>query len=380
MPYCICGYSAFQLQIIRQEEATDMLTRTGVLLLVVAILLSVLCAHATEKQIRLRINTSHGLQNAKGAVMDAGLRLTTDVSVTPSSISDGHPFLPPDKFLEDGLRVGATILSSSFSGWNYLMDSAGYLKLCGNGMVHVYAYEPRQQQQKNAPPPAVFVTVNAVGRTTGDGIEFGVPTNYMEGKGQSPYPSGVTAQLAGLVACLKYRHSTWNWFDVKAALRSTAANFKSGYDPRTYGFGVIDYHSANALSGAPSLPLFPPAAVVLEVQNDRVVFSVNSFKQTRRTTDALFKFTTSPQPQLRDLALNDITSLKGEPVFVGDPSVTTNSVSYQTAHDETVCFVWFTKDANGMFSRIEPYSIIGPVTLHKPYGPRLNRRPNFERR
>jgi hypothetical protein len=352
-----------------------MLTRTGVLLLAVVTFLSVLCAHAGEKQIRLRINTSHGLQNAKGAVMDAGLKLTTEISITPSSISDGRPYLPPDRFLEDGLRVGATILSSSFSGWNYLMDSAGYLKLSRNGMVHVYAYEPRQQQQRNVPPPAAFVTVNAVGGTTGDGIEFGVPTNYMEGKGQSPYPSGVTAQLAGLMACLKYRHSTWNWFDVKAALRSTAANFKSGYDPRAYGYGVIDYHSANALSDASSLPLFPPAAVIMEVQNDRVVFSVNSFKQTRRAVDALFKFSTPPQPQLRDLSLNDITSLAGEPMFVGDPSVTTNGVSYQTTRDETVYFVWFTKDANGMFSRIEPYSIIGPVTLHLPYGPRLNQQP-----
>ena len=351
-----------------------MLTRTGVLLLAVVTFLSVLCAHATEKQIRLRTNTSHGLQNAKGAVMDAGLNLTTEVSVTASSIFDGRPFLPPEQFLEDGLRVGATILSSSFSGWNYLLDSAGYLKLSRNGMVHVFAYEPKQQQQKNAPPPAVFVTVNAVGRTTGDGIEFGVPANYMEGKGQSPYPSGVAAQLAGLMACLKYRHSSWNWFDVKAALRSTAVNFKSGYDPRTYGYGIIDYHSANTLSDASLLPLFPPAAVIVEVQNDRVVFFVNSFKQTRRTVDALFKFSTPPQPQLRDLSLNDITSLAGKQVFAGDPSVTTNSLSYRSSHDETVYFVWFTKDANGMFSRIEPYSIIGPVTLHPPYGPRLNQR------
>jgi hypothetical protein len=242
-------------------------------------------------------------------------------------------------------------------------------------MVHVFAYEPKLPQQKNAPPPAAFVTVNAIGRSTGDSIEFGVPTKYMGGKGQSPFPSGVTAQLAGLMACLKYLHSTWNWFDVKAALRSTASNFKSGYDPRSYGYGIIDYHSANAMSDASSFPLFPPAAVIMEIHNEHVDFFVNSFKQTRRTADALYKFSSPPPVQLRELLATDIESLGGKLVFVGDPSATTNIVSYRTTSDETAFFVWFSRDVNGVFSRIEPYSIIGPVTLLLPYGPRLNKEP-----
>jgi hypothetical protein len=57
-----------------------------------------------------------------------------------------------------------------------------------------------------------------IGGTTGGGIEFVVPTNYTHGKGQSASPSGVTAQVAGLLACLKYRHPSWIWFDVKAAV------------------------------------------------------------------------------------------------------------------------------------------------------------------
>jgi hypothetical protein len=198
--------------------------------------------------VRLRINTSHGLSNARGAVIDAGLS-SSEVLVTPSSPDNGKLFLPPDKFMEDARSVGATILSSSFSGWDYLFDSKEYLQLTANGMLHVYAYEPRKPQPPGVPPPATFATVNKLGGTTGGGVEFGVPTDYMHGKGQSGSPSGVTAQAAGLLACLKYRHPSWNWFDVKAALRATAANYPTGYDQHSYGYGAINFEDANAFTG-----------------------------------------------------------------------------------------------------------------------------------
>jgi len=321
---------------------------------------------AIAAPVGLRVNTTHGMSNAKGAVLDAGLKLTTEVSVTASSQSDGTPFLPPDKFLADAKRVGAIILSSSFSGWQAAFDSLGYLPLTANNMVHVYAYEPKRSQSRKAPPPAAFVTVNKIGGRSGDGIEFGVPPAYMNGKGMSTTPSGVTAQLAGLMACLKYQHPSWNWFDVKASLRSTAANFASGYDPDRYGYGAIDYHGANALTDAARLPLFAPAAVPFKTKSKepaQINFFVNSFKQTRRSTDALFKFSLPPTAHLQELTLPEITARGGKWVFSGDLSKTSNIYSYKAITTETVYFVWFTVDANGTYSRIEPYSIIGPVTL-----------------
>jgi hypothetical protein len=77
---------------------------------------------ASSTPIKLRINTSHGLGNARGAVMDAGLSLQTDVLVTPSSEFDGRPYLTPDKFIADAQVEGATIISSSFSGWDFRFD------------------------------------------------------------------------------------------------------------------------------------------------------------------------------------------------------------------------------------------------------------------
>jgi len=63
------------------------------------------------------------------------------------------------------------------------------------------------------------------------------------------------------------------------------------------------------------------------------------------------------------LTLPEITALGGTLVFSGDLSKTSNIYSYKAITTETVYFVWFTVDANGTYSRIEPYSIIGPVTL-----------------
>jgi len=322
--------------------------------------------------VRLRINTRHGFENAIGAVRDAGLKLTTDVSVTASSDQDGRPFLTTEQLISDALSVGATILSSSFSNWHYSFDSIWYQKLTGNGLVHVYAFEPRLAQPYNVPPPAAFVTVNKIGGMSRGGIEFGVPTSYMHGKGMSSTPSGVTAQLAGLMACLKFLHPGWNWFDVKAALRSTASNYSTGYNPEKYGYGSIDYQAANAVSDASTLPLYAPAAVVSRRLDNQIRFFINPFKQSRRVTEVLFKFDTDPGIHLKELSQADIILLGGQHVYSNYFS-SSNEFTYHSLRDETVYFVWFTVDGQGRYSRIEPYSIIGPARFHPLYGPRISR-------
>ena len=325
--------------------------------------------------VRVRINTAHGLENALGAVKDAGLSVTTDVIVTPSSEFNGRPFLPPDKFTLDAQAAQATIMSSSFSGWDYLFDTALYPVLSKNGLVHVYAYEPRKSQPSGAPPPAVFVTVNLFGGKTGDGIEFGVPKGYMGGQGQGDTPSAVTAQVAGLMASLKYNHPDWNWFDIKAALRSTASNFPDGYDPQKSGYGAINYRAANSLADAARLPLFPPAAVMRATKDHTVVFAVNSFKQSRRAADALFVFGVRPAPTRKELSPEELNAMGGRLLFTGDRSETANSLVLRMAGSKPVYFVWLTKDANWVYSRIEPYSILGPVQVspeeRQLYGPRV---------
>lgn len=324
--------------------------------------------------VRVRINTTHGIENARGAVTDAGLMNDTDVIVTSSSEFNGRPWLSPDKLILDARSTGATIMSSSFSGWEYLYDTAQYLRMAPEGMVHVYAYEPRKPQPHGAPPPAVFVTANLSEGKTGGGIEFGVPKGYMQGKGQSTTPSGVTAQLAGLMACIKYRHPDWNWFDIKAALRMTAGNFPTGYDPQRSGYGTISFQSANDQTDPLQFTLFPPAAVMQTAPGNRVIFAINSFKQTRRSADALFRFRMKPLPTRNELTIEELKAMGGELLFTGDRSTSTNSYSIQVPGSEPTYFVWLTRDAGGAYSRIEPYSIFGPVLFAQVttmYGPRV---------
>ena len=345
------------------SRRSDVVTRRWLFGLILVVIAAIFSPVAAGSPVRLRINTTHGLENALGAVKDAGLSVATDVIITPSSEFNGRPFLPPDKFLIDAQAAQATIMSSSFSNWDYLFDTAMYQVLSKNGLVHVYAYEPRKSQPSGAPPPAVFVTVNLYGRKTGGGIEFCVPKKYMNGHGQSDTPSGATAQVAGLMACLKYNHPYWNWFDIKAALRSTSSNFKTGYNPNNWGYGSIDYRSANALTDSAQLPLFPPATVMGTKEHDTVVFAINSFKQTRRAADALFIFNLRPIPTQKELSLEELSAMGGRLLYTGDRSETANTCSLRVTGNSPAYFVWLTKDAHGRYSRIEPYSILGPVQL-----------------
>jgi hypothetical protein len=185
----------------------------------------------------------------------------------------------------------------------------------------------------------------------------------MHGKGQSTLPSGVTAQVAGLMACLKYRHPSWNWFDVKAALRTTAANYPGGYDPHNYGYGAINFQKANAFTNATQLALFAPSAVILGQKSDRLVFQINPFKQTRRFTDVVFKFKKRPTATLKELTLAEITLMGGEYLFSSYLYNDAHTYTYRITKGETAYLVWFTQDTSSKYSRIEPYSIVGPITF-----------------
>lgn len=185
----------------------------------------------------------------------------------------------------------------------------------------------------------------------------------MQGKGKSSTASGVTAQLAGLMACLKYRHPSWNWFDVKGALRMTASNYPTGYDAQKYGYGAINFEKATALGNEAHLALFAPAAIILGQTRRRVLFKINPFKQSRRFTDVVFKFTKRPKPTQKELTLEEITAMGGRYLYASYLYKEGSSYTYQATKGETAYLVWFTQDASLKFSRIEPYGIFGPFTF-----------------
>ena len=111
------------------------------------------------------------------------------------------------------------------------------------------------------------------------------------------------------------------------------------------------------------LPLFAPAAVVLAQKGNQIAFQINPFRQTRRMTDVLFRFTTPPAVHLKELTLPEITAMGGKHLFSSYLRLPTNVFSYRDTRNETAYFVWFTMDRQGTYSRIEPYSVLGPIRL-----------------
>jgi hypothetical protein len=74
------------------------------------------------------------------------------------------------------------------------------------------------------------------------------------------------------------------------------------------------------------------------------------------------------------LSFSEIEVLGGQLLLIGDFSRSGNTVNFKVKKEETAYFIWLSKDASGRFSRIEPYSILGPVHLKTQplYGPRIN--------
>jgi hypothetical protein len=146
------------------------------------------------------------------------------------------------------------IYTSSFTG--YGGDSVSvYNQFDGVDLVHNYA------DTVDTPGPPIF---HVAPGGTAFGSKAGVEWTLDASTGSeitfnttSPSLSELTARSAGLLASVRYNHPTWNWFDVKAAIRQTASNWNTGYDDTNYGFGNAYYASSTALS-ASGILLQPP--------------------------------------------------------------------------------------------------------------------------
>jgi hypothetical protein len=192
------------------------------------------------------------------------------------------------------------IYTSSFTG--YTGDTVSkYNQFDGVDLTHNYAFTV----STNSPPP-IFHTAPGGGsfasasgvEWTIDGIEFTFGTSL----------SALTAANAGLLASIRYDHPTWNWFDVKAAIRQTASNWNTGYDDTNYGFGNAYYASSTALSDSSILLQPPVAATSTAGAYSQLTFTLYPFKQTRRVKEVLFRFDSDPGFQANELSLSDITS------------------------------------------------------------------------
>jgi len=294
-----------------------------------------------------------------------------DIIVHSTNMGASGPF---STYVADALNAGATYYDESgnpvpsaapyqvftSSCTQYSGDTSSEYNLSNtNDLTHNYGYSA---YLPTGTPPAFHVCPGYAGYSTGPGIEWVLDLSVITtGNGAL---SDAEAANAGMMAVLRYNHPTWNWFDVKAALRQTGSNWATGYDPKAYGFGQVNYAAANSFTDD-QLLLQPPEVKASLDSMKRVQFEIYPFKQTRRVKEVLYQFPSAPSFQGSELTQAMIIALGGVKVsdYTGTAAQTLLPLS-QTAVN--AYFVWFTADNSddrvAKFSRIDTYGIFGPFS------------------
>ena len=228
-------------------------------------------------------------------------------------------------------------------------------------LTHNYAYS--SDLPAGSPPPAFHFAPGHDGHYgTGPGLEWVLDPIIFP----NTYLSGATGDNAGVIAVLHFLHPTWNMFDVKAALRQTGSNWNTGFDNATFGFGQVDYEVANAFTD--NELLLQPPSVKAAVTGGKITFTLFPFKQTRRVKEVLFQFAAAPTFQANELTLAEIEALGGTKI-TESTSVSAQTLTPIYTAETDAYFVWFTTDNTddntASFSRIDTYSILGPLSQDK---------------
>ena len=255
------------------------------------------------------------------------------------------------------------LYTSSFTGYSGDFNSAYYNISASYDLADNYAYITNPSGSAWL-PPAFRIAPGWLTGASGPGVEWRIdPTIFC-----SSTLSCTTAANAGILAWLRFNHPTWNWFDTKAALRQTASNWATGYSSTSYGFGLASTNPANALTDGQILLQPPPVAVSTSGTYNQLTFSVFPFKQTRRVKEVLFQFGSNPGFRGNELTLANIQALGGTKIVEYTGTTATTTTPFFTAVTNAY-FVWFTADNStdsaANFSRIDTYSIFGPLSQNE---------------
>ncbi len=233
-------------------------------------------------------------------------------------------------------------------------------------LTYNYAYSASPVLPSTNLPPIFHTTVGTTSYPTGYGVEWLLQTITSPVLIAQTSLSGTTAINAGVMAVLRHNHSTWNWLDAKAAMRQVGTNWATGYNKNTYGFGTVNYHSANALTDGQIL-LQPPVASV-STTTGRISFTMYPFKQTRRVKEVLFQFPSAPTFNAGELTLSAIEALGGTKIVEYTGTTATTTTPFFVAITNKY-YIWFTSDnatdSAANFSRIDTYSVLGPASQNE---------------
>jgi hypothetical protein len=265
------------------------------------------------------------------------------------------------------------LVNNSFTGYSQTgWDAEPYALLQTTGVLMSWAYVGSPVLPTGTPPPLVSVTTTA---TSGPaslagvnwGLEFGIPANY---KGfDTSLPSWVTAAMTAVLAAMKIDHPSWNWFDIKAALRQTASNWSSGWNPAQFGYGAIDYNAATAISTTDALYLQPPVLRLTAGASGEPTLTLYPFRSARRAYEVAYVvppgYVFPLKNELTEADMSNLLAAGGQRVFTGNgaDTVPTGAAELTPSPGATHTLVAFTTDGAGAYSRVEswcPQSITDP--------------------
>lgn len=268
-------------------------------------------------------------------------------------------------------NVPYQILNQSSTGYHLTQyDQNVYSSLIANSQIYVMAYCGGPGTGDAYPPIAASTilpntTGSLASQTCGYalGIEFSMTAGY---KGfATGSPSGTTEAFSGVYAVLGANHPTWTFADIKGALRQTASNWAAGYAPSatpggviSYGFGNIDYDSANAISSTNNIFLQSPGMTISN-HGYYAIITLYPFRSTRRANEVVYIGGTWPAASAsNELTASQIAAAGGTLVYSSNGTDIEPVFTYTPAVSGTATFRAFTLDSAGNGSRLESFAAL----------------------
>lgn len=296
-------------------------------------------------------------------------------------------FVPPIPMIANAVDLGSTfyrtsdnvtgnhapygILPVPWSGYDDSLDDNVYAAAAANQAYLVYAFFPFSSLPNTATPPAAILAVAKCGAPTSDEygqelcVSTGLTTEYASCPSDSPSDS--TTTMGQVVAALQSNHPSWNWFDVKSALRQTAANWTTGYSHANEGYGAINYDAAN---GVNALYMQPPRMRVIGSGTTRITVTIYPFRQTRQVSTRLYSVPpVFAWPLKSEYVQADIDASGATLLATLDNSEVTSVAQITSAVTKMVTLIALSYDGAGAYSRVEEFSAVTVSVMAPPTSP-----------
>jgi hypothetical protein len=261
------------------------------------------------------------------------------------------------------------IVSTSASGYNLALEIQDYADAVSDNVISNMAYVGGSNGGVAGQPPPVAMTV--VDFCQDSPVSYGTEFCVNQGYHQAEHcftdsPSNTTNCFAQFLAALGYKHPRWNNFDLIAAFQETAANWSSGYNHATYGYGAVNFENATAIasstaacaaSGTPASICLRPPLLLAQKSGCQGQFALLPNLTTRRRAggyEAIYSVNPAyGWPQKNEYTAADLAAAGATLLYASNGSDVTPIYNYTPTAVGTVSFAAFTTDGKGRYSRME---------------------------